>query len=116
MNRRVAMVLLLVLVPVGALADSSRKICGPLPPEAAKEDVAWITESELTASAVTKAVSSLEAGRDPSWGGGQHDHLVIGNLRIIEGYALKYRAEHYRSAETVHAFCKWLFTEGHWPE
>ena len=110
------MVLLLILVPSGAFADRARSICGPLPPEALKREVAWITESELTATAVTKAVSSLEAARDPSWGGGHHDHLVIGNLRIIEGYALKYRAEHYQSAETVNAFCKWLSTEAHWPE
>jgi hypothetical protein len=111
-----AIALLLASVHLSALAGSPGNICGPLPPEAQNREVAWITESELTATAVTKAVSSLEAARDPSWGGGHHDHLVIGNLRIIEGYALKYRAEHYRSAETMNTFCKWLFTQAHWPE
>ena len=107
---------LLCCGPLTVFAASAKPICGPLPPESQKMEVAWITESDLTAEAVRKAISDLEAARyDPSWGGGHHDHIVVGDLLILEGYVMKYEAEHYKSPKSVKKFCKWL-TKAYWPE
>ena len=118
MLMRVIVVLLLGCGPLTAYADSSKKICGPLPPEALElaMEAAPITESDLTATAVREAISTLELTRNASWGGGHHEHLAAGALRIIEGYALKYRAEFVKSAMSVKEFCRWLATEAYWPE
>ena len=108
---------LVFTLPLTAQAGSPKSICGPFPKQAPEaEAVRIIKESDLTAQEVQKAVATLEAARDPKWGGGHRDHLIVGSLRIIQGYMLKYRAEFYKTPESVEKFCMWLAKEAYWPE
>lgn len=89
----------------------------PAAPPEAREEVAYFSESELTADAARNAISELERDRrERTADQSDHDLVVEGNLRLIEGYLLKYRAERFRSEDSVSRFCKWLRSEGRWPE
>ena len=109
-------VILCALVLSSGPAWAAPALC-PASPPGAQEEVAYFTESELTADAAKNAISELEMYRsEASMGGGQREHIIGGNLRLIEGYLLKYRAESFPSQDSLAKFCKWLQTEGHWPE
>ena len=114
MARQILIFCTLVLGSGSAWATSD--LC-PVPPPEAQEEVVYFAESELTADTAKSAISELERYRsEANLGGGQREHIIGGNLRLIEGYLLKYRAESFPSQDSLARFCTWLQTEGHWPE
>lgn len=97
-------------------AEASR-LCPRLSAQDSQEEVTRFAESDITAKAASEAISKLEMKRPESIeSDGHHDHIVTGNLRLIEGYLLKYKAESDGTPDSIARFCEWLATYGHWPE
>lgn len=115
-NVRTLITIFFVCVPLTTFGAEPKSVCGPRPPQVDDAEVTWFKESDISAAEVLKAIDVLEKARDPSWGGGHHDHLTVGYLKVIKGYTLKYEAENYKTPASVKKFCKWFFTEASWPE